>query len=112
MRGREGVELGGGLEALLEARERLGDLRAERELERREALGRFGLAGGLEDRGDLARQPGPQPRRRLGEHVALEVHDAALPLRLGHQPPHGLHQARVLVGDHELDTAEAARHQL
>jgi hypothetical protein len=112
VRGRKRVELSGGLEAVREARERLGDLGAEGRREGRQALGRLGLARCLEDRGDLAREPPAQPRRRLGEHIALEMHHAPLALRLGQQPAHRLNEAGVLVRDHELDAGEPAREQL
>lgn len=50
---------------------------------------------------DLA-HPGPG---HVPEHIAVPVHDVALPLRLGVDLGSALHQTRAGVRDHQLDAA-------
>ena len=75
-------------------------------------LGRFALGGrqvllgvdGLEHQRHLAQLAG----RHMAEDVAVEVHHAALPARLGEELGGALDQAHAGIGDDQLD-ARAAR---
>lgn len=59
-------------------------------------------------------RPFPVDRRDLGEHVAHEMHHAALVLRLGQHRADRGHQSGAPVADHEClsSNKSACRHQL
>ena len=59
---------------------------------------------GLEHQGHLAQLAG----RHMAEDVAIEVHHAALPARLGKELGGTLDKAHAGVGDDQLDTLQAA----
>jgi hypothetical protein len=59
---------------------------------------------GLEHQGHLAQLAG----RHVAEDVAVEVHHAALPARLGEVLGRALDQAHAGIGDDQLDAAQAA----
>ena len=75
-------------------------------------LGRFALGGwqvllgvdGLQHQRHLAQLAG----RHVAEDVAVEVHHAALPARLGEVLGGTLDQAHAGIGDDQLDAAQAA----
>ena len=77
-----------------------------------QALLRLSEPGGPEDGGNLARHTLAQPMRDLGQHVALQVHGAALTAYLRQEAAHRSCQARVLVGDHQFDAAETSLQEL
>ena len=67
---------------------------------------------GPEDGGSLARHTLAQAMRDLGQHVALQVHGAALAAHRRQEAAHRSRQARVLVGDHQFDAAETSLQEL
>ena len=108
----ERVELGGGREAPLEHLHCLGELLLPARRDLGQALLRLSEPGGPEDGGNLARHTLAQAMRDLGQHVALQVHGAALAAHLRQEAAHRSRQARVLVGDHQFDAAETSLQEL
>lgn len=89
---RERVELRAGGEAVFEAGECFGDLRAEAGAEDREALPRLVEVGRIEHGAHRSRHAGAESLGRLRENVPFEVHRAALERHLGEELPDGVRE--------------------
>jgi hypothetical protein len=99
---REGVELGGRLEAIGEARHRLRELAPEAGGELHHPPARLRLARRQEYLADRLGEPRPELLGGLPDDVPLKMHAAPLQRRLGQVVTYRLGETGVGVGDHEL----------
>src|SRR6266508_1823826 len=110
--GRERAERGDVGSGVGEDARRLGECLLElgdHPVELRADLGRGGLG---EDRADQGGHHGLGRLGDVGLQVAHEVGATPLPRRSGKRCPNRMHQAQVIIGDHELHTGEASYHEV